>query len=286
MRDRVRAASVLALPTLMFLLCSPAPGPGQWLSPPGEGWAEATFFFHDTDREYDLDGTERPIFADGRAITRSLFLTGTVGILEGLDAWVQVPFHSLRFDDAGGTRVSRGLGDPRAFLRAGPALVGLPSWPLALRGGVKVDGGDFDVDAEIIPLGEGQRDWELLVELGHSFHPRPFWAMGWIGYRWRRPNVEAARTPGDEVFWLGTVGGMLGPVGWEASLEGLSGSAWMIEGIRVPSARRSITQVLLEVNHAVGPGWAKVGGRLPLRGRNLPSGSALMLGYFVRWGED
>jgi hypothetical protein len=262
-----------------------APAQGQWLSPPGEGWVDLTFIRHDTHREFDLQGSERRMFADGRAVTHSLFLTGSVGVWRGVDLWVQLPLHHLQFDDAGGDRVSSGLGDPKAWVRLGPEFVGLPSWPVAVRGGVKVDAGRFDLDAEVVPLGDGQNDLELLLEVGHSFHPHPLWTMAWVGYRWRFENTGARTTPGDESFWWWTLGGEAGPVGWQASLEGLAGRAWKIQGVEVSSARREITQVFGKVDHPVGPGRISLGLRAPLSGRNLPSGVAFTAGYFLRWGS-
>lgn len=287
MRSRAPAPRTAALPVLAFLLL-PAPGvQAQWLSAPGEGWVEAAVFYHDTQRTYDQRGTERDIFAGGRAITRSIFFTAVTGVWDGVDIWVQIPVHSLRFDDAGGERVSRGLGDPQGFVRVGPGLFdALPDWPVALRGGVKLDGGSFDVDAEIIPLGEGQMDWELILELGRSFHPLPFWTAGWVGHRWRRENTETLRKPGDEWFWLWSVGGEVGPVGWKVTLEGLRGDPWIIQTLEIRSARRSLDQFFVEVDYGLGPGRLSAGIRSPFRGRNLPSGTALTAGYFLRFGGD
>jgi hypothetical protein len=277
------AGSVLGV---LALLLAVVPLEAQWLSAPGQGWLEGTLIYHDTSREFDPLGNERSIFADGRAITLSVFLTGTLGIYRGIDTWVQVPFHRLRFDDAGGERVSTGIGDPALFLRVGTEVwSGLPHWPVALRGGVKLPGGSFDVDPEIVPLGEGQVDWELMLELGRSFHPLPFWTAGWVGFRWRLENEDAGRKPGDEVFWLWSVGGDLpGPLGWKATLEGLSGGAWRIESLEIQTARRRLHQLFLEGSFELGPGSWSVGVRTPFSGRNLPTGTAFTTAYFVRWG--
>jgi len=271
---------------LLLLAAAPASAHGQWLSEPGQGWIEGTFIYHDTSREFDQLGNERNIFAEGRAITRSIFLTGTVGIWRGVDIWVQVPFHRLRFNDAGGERVSSGLGDPTGFIRLGTDLWdALPDWPVALRGGVKLDGGSFDVDAEIIPLGEGQVDWEILLELGRSFHPLPLWTAGWIGHRWRQENTEGFRTPGNEVFWLWSVGGELpASFGWKTTLEGLTGQPWIIEGLEIGTARRRLHQLFLEGSYELGPGTFSAGIRTPFSGRNLPTGTAFTTSYFLRWG--
>lgn len=246
---------------------------------------DLTLFHHDTERTFDQNGELRTIFAEGRAVTTSIFLTGNVGVWRGVDLWMDLPFHRLRFDNAGGERTSEGIGDPRLFVRVGPEGAGFPDWPVAVRGGVKLSGGRFDVDAEIIPLGEGQRDWELLLEAGRSFHPLPLWTMGWVGYRWREENLEARRAPGNERFWWWSLGGEIGSVGWRASLEGLSGDPWSLEGgIRPSSTRRALHQIFVDLEHPLGLGRVRLGTRIPVSGRNLPAGAALTAGYFFRWG--
>ncbi len=267
-----------------LLLCVPSEGGAQWISSPGDGWLDVSLIYHDTDQVFDETGERRTIFAQGRAVALSLFFVGNMGIWDGVDLWAEVPVHRIRFDDAGGQRTSMGVGDSRLFVRVGPELVGLPPFPLALRGGVKMAGGSFDIDAEVIPLGEGQRDLELILEAGRSFHPRSLWTMGWVGHRWREENVVANRTPGNEWFWWWSIGGELGPVGWEGSVEGLRGDPWVLEGgLRLPSTRRQLDQILAQVNHPLGPGHGQLGVRVPLSGQNLPAGLAITLGYFLQW---
>jgi hypothetical protein len=259
---------------------APRDAAAQWVTAPGQGWVDATVFFQDTRETYQFDGVRRPIFADGRARTLSTFFTGAIGLRTGLDAWVQVPVHRLRFDDAADERVSTGLGDPRLFLRVDPTFFGGPSLPLAVRGGVKLDGGDFDVDAEIIPLGEGQRDWELLLEVGRSLAPRPIWVAGWVGHRWREANLVAARHPGNEWFWYASTGGELGPVVWQVGAEGIRGGPWVIQGIRLRSARREVIQVFPSVGTRMFGGELRAGVRGTLSGRNLPAGTAIFVSLF------
>jgi len=259
---------------------TPSEASGQWVNAPGAGWADLTVYAQDTRQTYQFDGVKRPIFADGRARTVSAFFTASVGLLRGLDGWVQLPFHRLQFEDAADLRESTGFGDPRLYLRIDPTLLGGAAIPVALRGGVKLDGGDFDVDAEVIPLGEGQRDWELMVEVGRSFHPRPLWAAGWVGHRWREDNQEAARNPGNEWFWLANVGGSVGILHWQVGAEGIRGDPWIIQGIRLRSARREVLQVSPSLGTDLGAGQLRVGTRTTLEGRNLPAGTAVFAGYF------
>jgi hypothetical protein len=275
------------LPTLLFFLSGlsfdPKPASGQWVEAPGRGWVSLNIFHQDTKEQFDTQGSTRPFFADGHAIATSAYLTAAVGLFRGVDAWIQAPYHRLKYTDAAGERVRSGIGDSRVFLRVQPlGYLGL-DLPLAIRGGAKVPVGDFKVDAEVIPLGDGQRDWELMLEAGHSFYPRPFYVMGWAGYRWRETDEKTRRDYGDEVFFYSAVGGQTGRVGFKVALEGWYGDTPVFERIPVRSARREMLQTIPTVLLPIWRGQVEIGARFPLSGRNLPTGPALVLGYFMNW---
>lgn len=249
------------LAALALALVLPARGAAQWVEPPGQGWFQLTLYHQDTDRQFAFDGDRREIFADGRAVTTALFLTAALGVAPGVDVWAQLPWQRLRFDDDAGDRERKGLGDPRLHVRVAPlSYLGLQV-PLALRAGVKLQVAEVLPDAKIIPLGEGQRDWEAMIELGHSFWPRSEFLMGWVGYRWRERDDARERDFGDELFFLASAGGdlaFLGELAYKVTLEGLYGQTPEIEGV-------------------------ELGGRIPLQGRNLPAGPSLVLGWFAEF---
>lgn len=255
----------------------------QWIEKPGTGWIQTSLYRHETSSVFDETGSRNEIFNEGHAETTSLFITAAAGVVRGVDTWIQVPFHRLIFDDNLDRRLRTGIGDPRIYVRAGPEVFGLRPIPVAVRAGVKLVGGDFPVDAEIIPLGEGQRDWELLLEAGYSFHPLPAYMMSWIGYRWRETNDEADWKPGDEAFAYLAAGGTLRRLQWKLAVEGWLGESPLIQGFSIPSARREMLQIFPTLGLPVGPGAIEFGLRLPLAGRNLPTGAALFIGYFTRW---
>jgi hypothetical protein len=288
--DPVRTLVVLGLLAGML---GPRAAPAQWIEAPGTGWAQLRVTHHRTDTRFGPDGDVEPLFnAESRSITTSAFLTTAVGLLPGLDAWAQVPFHRLQFNDVARDRTSTGIGDPTFFLRVGPRAFGLDiGWPLALRGGVKFPVGDFPIDVEIIPLTEGQRDWELLAELGYSLYPMPVYVMGWVGYRWREYNDRIERKPGDERIAYVAVGGSLADLTWKVAVDGLFGappvrrlSSTGLE-IELEQDARRLVQLLPTVGWNVGPGTVEVGARIPVDGKNLPAGPALTLGYFVNWSD-
>lgn len=255
----------------------------QWIEKTGSGWIHAAVYRHETSTVFDENGSREEIFNNGDAETTSLFVTAAGGLYRGVDTWIQLPLHHLIFEDNLDRRRRTGVGDPRIFVRVGPELFGLPPVSVAVRAGVKLVGGDFPVDAEIIPLGEGQRDWEAMLEAGYSFYPFPAYMMGWIGYRWRETNDETSWKPGDESFAYLAAGGTLLRAQWKVALEGWRGESPVIQGFSIPSARREMLQVFPTVGWPIGPGALELGVRVPLAGRNLPTGPAVVLGYFTRW---
>ena len=250
---------------------------------PGKGWLALAAYHQDTRDRFGTSGEVRELFAQGRAVTTSSFLTAALGLAPGLDMWSQFSFHRLRYDDLAGVRSSTGIGDTRLWLRVAPLKWFGSELPFAIRGGAKVPLGDFDVDAEIIPLGDGQRDWEVMAELGHSFWPRSLYLSGWAGYRWREENNESKKDFGNEVFYFLQVGGRWGPLGYRLALDGWNGASGVTEGIRIPGFQRDLVQLQPSLLYDVGPGQIEAGARFALRGRSLPAGTALMLQYFSRW---
>lgn len=257
----------------------------QWIEEPGSGWADLTAYYQETREAYDSRGTERPFAGDGHAVSTSVFLTLAGGIAPALDAWVQVPYHRLRYDDAVRDRLRTGIGDTRIYLRTAPLRYLGIDFPFAVRTGVKMPVGDFRVDAEVIPLGDGQRDWEVMAEVGHSFYPTPAYVSGWVGYRWRELNDDTRRDFGDEVFFLAKGGFSVDRWSFEVEAEGLETvTDPSALGLVVESLERRLVTVSPTVGWTAGPGTVTVGARFSLAGTNLPAGHAFTVGYFTRWG--
>ncbi len=279
---------------LLFLCWSlaAAPAGAQWTESPGTGWVQVETLHHGTDTRFDENGNLEPLFnEDSHSRTTSFFVKGALGLWRGLDVWAELPFHRLEFDDAVRDRQSTGVGDPRVFLRVGPGLVGVEeALPLAvaMRGGVKFSVGDFPVSAEVIPLTEGQRDWELIVELGRSLHPWPVYVQGWAGYRWRETNDTIDRKPGNERFFYAAAGGSIDRFTWQLGVDGLFGEPperHLSSGLELPLPNdvRELVQLLPTVGYQVGPGAVELGARIPIHGQNLPAGPSFTLGYFLTW---
>ncbi len=254
--------------------------------PPGEGWVQLSVFRQRSSEVFGTGGSRQPFLAGGRLRTQSVYLTGGIGVVGGVDLWAQLPLHDVSYADDGGARQRAGVGDPRFAVRVAPQIAGITGIPLAVRGGVKLDGSRFPIDATIIPLGEGQVDWELSVETGGSFAPVPLYLLGWVGRRWRGLNREAAREPGDEWFGHLATGGPVGAYRWEVAVEYLRGDPPRHLGLEVPASRRRLLQLQPTAARQLGPGDLEVTVLLPISGRNLPAGPGFSLGYRVAWNQQ
>lgn len=257
----------------------------QWAVGRGEHWVKLSVFHHATEERFDADGDVRPFLGtDARSSSTAVFLDAVYGLHDRVDLWVQLPYFDLHFDDAADDRHSAGFGDVRASLRyAVPPLFGV-SVPLALRVGAKAPIRDFPIDAEIIPVGEGQWDLEAIGELGVSFWPTPAYGVLWLGYRWRLENTETTRDPGAEKVLLAELGGRLfGAAGAKLTLDGTFGANGSIQGIRLGQDRREILYLQPALTYALGGGFSlEAGARFPLHGRNHPAGSQLVAALFRR----
>ena len=256
----------------------------QWVEPPGNGWIALAMYHQDTRERFGIGGDVEDLLADGHAVATSSFLTMALGVAGGLDLWSQLSVHRLRYDDAAAERSSAGLGNLKLWLRAAPLKWLGSSVPVAVRAGVKVPLGDFaDVGTDEIPLGDGQRDWEVLAELGHSFWPRSVYVSGWVGYRWREENTESMRDFGNEVFYYAQIGGQLGRLGYKLAVDGWNGGAGGTDGVANPGFERDLVQFLPTLLYDIGVGQVEAGVRFALGGRNVTAGRSFVFKYFRKW---
>lgn len=263
-----------------------APGAeAQWPAGRGSGWVKLTGFSHGTDTQFDAGGDERRIFGSGESESRAVFLDALLGVHDVVDLWLQVPWFDLRFTDVAADREAGGFGDARGFLRYAVGHHLLGGVPLSVRVGAKAPLRDFPLDAEIIPVGEGQWDVEAWLEGGRSFHPLPLYAVAWLGYRWRFENEEALTDPGDERLFLVDMGLTTRPVGAKVVIDGLFGDDPVIQGVRAGQGRREILQVQPEILVHVSERVSfEAGFRQPLHGRSYPAGRQYLVAVFARVG--
>ena len=250
----------------------------------GAGWVQVSAVGSRATESFGPFGGRLGFAGDSEFETRSVYVTGSVGLVEGLEVWGQVPIHRLTVEGPAGTSRSDGIGDLRGAVRASPELFGIYRIPVAVRAGIKVSGSEFPVDATELPLSEGQRDIDLSVESGWTSPDRPIYAVGWVGYRWRAENKKVEYEPGNEIFAHAAVGGTLATFHLELGVDALWGAALVEQGIVLPSAKRRLVQLLPTVGTEVGRGNLEVTVPIPVWGRNLPVSRGVSLGYRMAWG--
>ena len=296
---RVRLVSLRLIAAVLVCVLGWHEASAQWTEAPGRGWAQVSAYHHSTMEQFDPDGM-LAAFGDGEgeSVATSVFVTGTVGLVRGVDAWLQVPYHRLQYRDANGTRTASGISDVRLYLRAGAPLFGLDV-PVAVRAGVKLPGeamnDRLDDAAAALAIGDGQLDVEVIGEVGWAAARVPVYAIGWLGYRWRTEHETLGWTPGNEWFALVGVGETGGRFGWKLTAEFLAGRDPRLDPLGAEGAepaaevdaamlgRRELVQLAPSGIWNVGPGSLEAGLRLPVAGRNQAAGPAVFAGYFWRW---
>jgi hypothetical protein len=268
-----------ALPLALGVSLLPATAlAGAWVTPAGDVRLQLHLMRQQTRERYFLDGRRIPYFFDGENRTSAAFLDVSWGVRDRLEAGVQAAIFRLAFDDVADQRRSTGPGDLRLGVR-----YNLLRAPLVLTLGAraKLPTGDFDNDAEIVPVGEGQRDIEGFVEVGHSLWPKPgYWSAG-IGYRHRAENSASGIRPGDEVFWYAEAGWTLkSRLALRLVGRGLHGRESTSFGLAIPSLRRKAVYLDPALDWSFGGGRAvSVAVPFTVAGRNWPAGPALGVGF-------
>ena len=261
---------------------------------PGFGYVQMSALHQSSTEFFNQNGDRVPFLADAQIITNSVYLTTSVGVVRGIDTWFQLPVHNVQNNNATGQTDRTGLGDLRVSARVSPELVGAEGVPLSVRAGIKIPGSEFPVDPRVIPLGEGQRDWEVSVETGQGFPVKrgdvfgediaSVYLLAWVGYRWREENSETGFKPGNEWFAHAATGGHWGKFNVDLGVEILRGESPEQLGVVLPSANRRMVAITPTVGWKIGRGTLEATAQIPVSGTNLPSGAAGSLGYRWTWG--
>ncbi len=271
---------------------------GAWTLPRGHIWSKITFLNQSTDEEYvSVGGQGRPPNTavkyepgdraryrfNGKYSSRALFFDLFYGATDRFDLGLQIPFFRQQFqDDAlltgfGEPRTATGFSDIRAFLKF--RLFQQPAIG-TLKVGFKVPTGKFVNEDGMIPVGEGQWDFDFIFQTGRSFWPLPAYANLDLGYRLRLKNDEIARDPGDEFFFSGEVGYSPRPkLLVVLKLEGIRSKSATVLGIRSASTVKRITYFVPTLS--LGPFnnlSIEAALRASLNGRSFPAGQMLAVG--------
>ncbi len=280
---------------LLALLVPVAAQAGAWTTPAGSLWAKASWYRQTTGKWYtDNDqpilladntlgtrpaGRRQPYRFNGAYESTAIFLEAKYGITDAIDVGVQVPWFDQSFNDD--TRIDppaeAGFSDVRISARW--QLLARP-FLLTLKGGTKIPTAEFRNEDGLIPVGEGQWDYDVVVQAGRSFWPIPAYANIDLGYRVRTENESIRRDPGDE--WLVTAELGYSPLPslmLAMKIEGLYGKAGRSFGLRNESLTQRITYLSPSVAYTLfGQTVVEAGLRISAGGRNFPAGRQLTIG--------
>jgi hypothetical protein len=263
---------------------------GAWTFERGTLWSKVTFLTQSTNEEYksipesEFDRGDRgPYRLDGEYSSRAVFFDLFYGVTDRFNIGLQIPFFRQSFEDAelragfGGARRSTGFSDIRVFLKhrliIGPIIS-------SFKFGFKAPTGDFRNEQGLIPTGEGQWDFDFILQLGRSFWPFRAYANADLGYRARLKNDTIDRDPGDEFFWIGEFGYQpLEKVLATLKCEGIRGKQSVSLGIQNASDVKRITYISQSVSFGPFNGTQiETSLRISINGQNFPAGPVLTVG--------
>ena len=276
------AASVSCLPATA--------GAGAWTFKRGTLWSKVTFLTQQTNEEYksipepEFDRGDRgPYRLDGEYSSRAVFFDLFYGVTDRFNIGLQIPFFRQSFEDAelragfGGARKSTGFSDLRVFLKH--QLIDAPIVS-SFKFGFKAPTGEFKNEQGLIPTGEGQWDFDFILQLGRSFWPFHAYVNADLGYRMRLKNDTIDRDPGDEFFWIGEFGYQpFEKIMTALKFEGIRSKESISLGIQNASDVKRITYINPSVSFGPYRGThIETGLRISINGQNFPAGPLWTVG--------
>ena len=263
---------------------------GAWTLQSGQFWGKLTYFQQQTEEWYvgkgrrDAPGARARYDFDGQYESRAIFFEGLYGVTDRLDLGLQVPYFDQSFANIAFAepRTDTGLSDIRALaklrLLANPLV-------LSLKAGVKVPTGEFKNEDGLIPVGEGQWDFDFVGQVGRSFWPLPLYGNIDLGYRFRTRNEQIDRDPGDEWFLNAELGYQLvRRLMLLGKCEVLRSKPAVEFGFDTTIKR--ITYLTPALLYTVGRRTTvEAAVRFSLNGRNFPAGRQFVLGVATTLGK-
>ena len=266
-------------------------GAGAWTLQRGQLWGKLTYFQQHTEEWYvgkgrfGVPGTRARYDFDGQYESRAVFFESLYGVTDRLDLGLQVPYFDQSFANIAFAepRTDTGLSDIRAL-----AKLRLLSKPLVLafKAGVKVPTGEFKNEDGLIPVGEGQWDFDFVGQMGRSFWPLPLYGNIDFGYRVRTRNEQIDRDPGDEWFLNAEVGYQLvRQLMLVGKCEVLRSSPAIVFG-SIEAEIKRITYLTPALLYTIGQRtMIEAAVRFSLNGRNFPAGRQFVLGLATTLGK-
>ena len=273
----------------LLLAITAPPAAAQWTQGGiGRVWVKTAVFTQQTGTRFNFEGRRDTTWGltNGQADSRAVFTDIIIGLHPKLDLWIQIPYLNLSFTSPAESLNSSGFGDVRGWIRWQVTTLNGGRTPISIRVGAKAPLGFSPLEAQRIPLGEGQWDLELFGEVGHSFWPVPAYAGIWLGYRARFADSQKLWDPGGKYVYLvesgvnPTSGTLL-----KVTLDGFVGRKWIVERIRVQTARKITTLQVGAAVRAREPVWLEGGIRIPLAGQEFPAGNQFVIGLSAALGR-
>ena len=272
---------------------------GAWTLQRGQFWGKLSYFQQQTEEWYvgkgrfGVDkgrfvelppGTRARYDFDGQYESRAVFFEGLYGVTDRLDLGLQVPYFDQSFANIAFAepRTDTGLSDIRALAKL--RLLAQPL-VLAFKAGVKMPTGEFKNEDGLIPVGEGQWDFDFVGQVGRSFWPLPLYGNLDLGYRVRTRNEQIDRDPGDEWFLNAELGYQLvRQLMLLGKCEVLRSKPAVEFGFDTTIKR--ITYLTPALLYAVGRRTTvEAAVRFSLNGRNFPAGRQFVLGVATTLGK-
>jgi hypothetical protein len=282
---------------IVIVLMSVAPQTalaGAWTLKQRHLWAKITLMSQATDEEYvAVGGSGRePNLAqfyepgdraryreNGHYDSRAIFLDLFYGLTDRVDLGIQIPYFRQEFENVGfrPANVASGFSDIRAFLKTN--LIQQP-FVGSFKLGFKAPTGKFESKDGIIPVGEGQWDFDFIAQLGRSFWPLPVYANLDLGYRLRLKNTSISRDPGNEWFFNAEIGYQpINKLLFALKVEGIRGQPARVFNLELPRDKKRITSItptlLLDLHQNISFETAL---RISMAGHNFPAGRMWVAG--------
>ena len=273
---------------------------GAWTVPGSRLWAKVSHFRQTADEWYISTpepylaerpdgsreflthpaGTRRPYRFSGEYESRAVFIEGFYGVTDWLNIGVQIPYfdQALHDDTRDEAPSDAGFSDIRVSTKW--RLLQKPVI-LTTKLVAKMPTGEFRVQDGLIPVGEGQWDYDFVLQVGRSLWPLPAYANVDVGYRVRRENEDINRDPGDEWLFNAEVGySPTAKLLLALKLEGLRGKPGTNSfGFRDSGLKNQITYLAPTVAYRVHGDTSVEGAvRYTLAGLNFPAGYQVTVG--------
>jgi hypothetical protein len=260
---------------------------GAWTLEKGHLWTKITALRQVTDEEYlAVGGTGRePDIArffepgdraryreNGHYDSLAIFIDLFYGLTDRIDVGVQIPYFRQKFENIGfrPANIALGFSDIRGVIKTNlirKPFVGTLKW------GFKAPTGKFGTLHGIIPVGEGQWDFDLIAQLGRSLWPLPIYANLDVGHRLRLKNSRINRAPGNEWFYNAELG--FHPINKlliAIKLEGIRGQPATAFGLKLPRDVKNITYITPTLQYDIYPKVSlETALRITAGGRNFPA---------------